>query len=73
MQIGDMQIEVLNEEGRLEKELIVPDALLVPELQVKVFAQKPYGRLGYGIHGFGNTFDFLTPDGETIFTVVDDE
>ena len=71
--VGDLRVTTLNGDGEPEHEFIVPDALLVPKLQVKVFAQKPYSRLGYGIHGFGNTFDFLDPDGETLFTVVDDE
>ena len=38
-----------------------------------MFAQKPYGKLGYGVHGFGNSFDFLDPHRKTVFTVIDDE
>ena len=71
--VGDFRIAILNEDGEPEDEFVVPDALFVPELQVKVFAQKPYGKLGYGVHGFGNSFDFLDPHGKTVFTVIDDE
>ena len=59
--IGDLRITTLSADREPDDELTVPDALLVPELQVKVFAQKPFGKLGYGIHGFGNSFDFLDP------------
>ena len=71
--IGDLSIAILDADGKATGYFTVPNALLVPDLHVKVFAQVPFGELNYGINGFGLTMDFLDPNGDIVFTVVHDK